>query len=338
MDIEHVGDATGHPGSEVTAGGPQDDDAAASHVFATVVADAFHDGSDAGIADAEALASAAVDVDLAGRGTIHGDVADDDVVLSFEAGVRRRVDDEFAAGEALAEVVVGVALDGERHAARDEGAEALTGRTLKADTNGVLWETLRAVFLGDLVAGDRAGDAVDVLDRQLGDDLLAALDGGCADAEERRDVEGLVEAVVLFDGAEATDLGADVRRVKDLREIETFGFPVRDGALRFEAVGTADHLFDGAEAELGHELAHFCGDERHEIHDVLGLAGEFGAEPRVLSRHTRGAGVEMADAHHDAAGGNERSGRETKFFGAEQRGHNHVAAGLELAVRLNGDA
>src|SRR5258708_12955258 len=49
-------------------------------------------------------------------------------------------------------------------------------------------------------------------------------------------------------------------------------------------------------------------------------------------------GVEVADAHHDAAGGDERRGGEAELLGAEQGGHDDVAAGLELAVGLDGDA
>ena len=71
---------------------------------------------------------------------------------------------------------------------------------------------------------------------------------------------------------------------------------------------------------------------------MLGLAGELRAELRVLRRDTRRAGVEVADAHHDAAGGNQRRGGEAEFLGAKQRGNDDVAAGLELAVGLDGDA
>ena len=42
----------------------------------------------------------------------------------------RRVDDDLAAGQALADVVVGVAFERQRHAARHERAEALAGRAL----------------------------------------------------------------------------------------------------------------------------------------------------------------------------------------------------------------
>ena len=44
----------------------------------------------------------------------------------------------------------------------------------------------------------------------------------------------------------------------------------------------ADHFVDGAEAELGHVLAHLLGDEEEEVDDVLGRAGESRAQNGVL--------------------------------------------------------
>ena len=46
----------------------------------------------------------------------------------------------------------------------------------------------------------------------------------------------------------------------------------------------------------------------------------------------------MADAHHDAAQRDQRRGGEAEFLGAEQRGDDDVAAGLQLAVGLDDDA
>ncbi len=63
----------------------------------------------------------------------------------------------------------------------------------------------------------------------------------------------------------------------------------------------ADHLVDGAEAELGHVLAHLLGDEEEEVDDVLGRAGEARAEDRILGGDADGAGIQVALAHHDAA-------------------------------------
>jgi len=54
------------------------------------------------------------------------------------------------------------------------------------------------------------------------------------------------------------------------REVEALcAFQWSTARARLEPVGAADHLVDGAEAQLGHELAHLLGDEAHEVHHVL---------------------------------------------------------------------
>ena len=45
----------------------------------------------------------------------------------------------------------------------------------------------------------------------------------------------------------------------------------------------------------------------------------------------------MTDAHHHAARHHERGRGETELFGTQQRGNNHISAGLELAIGLNDD-
>ena len=100
----------------------------------------------------------------------------------------------------------------------------------------------------------------------------------------------------------------------------------------------ADHLVDGAEAQLRHHLADLFGDEQEEVLDELRLAGEPLAQHRVLRGHTDRAGVEVTHPHHDAARHHQRRGGEAELLGAEQRGDHDVAAGLELAVDLHDDA
>ena len=93
-----------------------------------------------------------------------------------------------------------------------------------------------------------------------------------------------------------------------------------------------------AEAQLRHDLAQLLGDEEEVVDDVLGLAGEALAQHRVLRRDADRAGVEMALAHHDAAGGDQRRGGEAELVGAEQRADRDVAAGAQAAVDLHRDA
>ena len=58
--VEDVGDAAGHARAEVDASRAENDDLAAGHVLAAVVADAFRDERDARVADGEALAGLSV--------------------------------------------------------------------------------------------------------------------------------------------------------------------------------------------------------------------------------------------------------------------------------------
>ncbi len=92
---------------------------------------AFHDGIRAGVADAEALAGHAADVDLAGCRAVESRVADDDVLARDERRPGRRGNDDLAAGQSFAEIVVGVTIQQQRHALRDERAEGLTRRAFE---------------------------------------------------------------------------------------------------------------------------------------------------------------------------------------------------------------
>ena len=66
----------------------EDDDDAAGHVFAAVVADALDDGDGAGVAHGEALAGDAAEIAFAGDGAVEHRVADDDRALGGR--LRRR--------------------------------------------------------------------------------------------------------------------------------------------------------------------------------------------------------------------------------------------------------
>jgi len=133
--VEHVGDAPGHAGREVAAGRTEHHHPAAGHVLAAVVAHALDHRVGAAVAHAEALARHAADVGLAARGTVQRHVADDDVVLGREGRLARREDGDLAARQPLADVVVGVALEQQRHARRDERAEALSGRAAEVQAD-----------------------------------------------------------------------------------------------------------------------------------------------------------------------------------------------------------
>src|SRR5262249_39634712 len=151
---------------EVLAGWAKHDHPATRHVLAAVVADRQDHGLQSAVADAEALADHAADVRLAARRAVEGHVADDDVVHRPEGRFARRRDDDFATREALADVIVSVALQHQRDALRYERAETLAGRALEMQLNRVLRETDRAEAARHLAAEHGANYAVDVANQQ----------------------------------------------------------------------------------------------------------------------------------------------------------------------------
>ena len=84
-----------------------------------------------------------------------------------------------------------------------------------------------------------------------------------------------------------------------------------------QALGSADHLVDGAEAQAGHDAADLFGNGVEEVDDILGLALELGTKTVVEGGDTDRAVVEMALADIDTAHGNERGSSEIVLLGAE---------------------
>jgi hypothetical protein len=70
MTISRLQRCAGHAGGEVAAGGADDHDAAAGHILATVIANAFDDCVGAAVADAKPLAGHATEESLAAGGAV----------------------------------------------------------------------------------------------------------------------------------------------------------------------------------------------------------------------------------------------------------------------------
>ena len=196
--IQHVGDAAAHARGEIAAGLAEHDHAPAGHVFATMVADGFHDGVHAAVADAETFARHAADVNLAGRRAVKRHVADDDVFLGDECGTLRRINNDFAAAQAFAEIIVGVAFEFEGHARGHERAEALAGAAVEISVGSCppadpFGPCFFVTSLPTMVPTTR----FDVADRQVGMDLSPRSMAGSQMLEQLRDVERFLEAMVL---------------------------------------------------------------------------------------------------------------------------------------------
>ena len=125
------GDAAGEAGAEVIADRAQHHYRAAGHVFAAIGADAFDHCDGAGVADGEALATFAGSEEFTGGGAVQDGVADDGVLVADQFRGRRRPYHDGGAGQAFADIVIGVAEDFELEPGDREGAERLPGRAVQ---------------------------------------------------------------------------------------------------------------------------------------------------------------------------------------------------------------
>ena len=288
---------------------------------------------------AESLARNAPDERLPARRAVQRDVADDGVLLRGEGRAFGRHDRHLAAGESLAEVVVGVAFQTHRDARREEGPEALPPGAGQVDTDRVLRQAVLAVALGDLVAEHRPQRPVAVADVHREPHGDSVLDGGPAPLDQRV-VERRVDAVVLrlFRHEVRRDAVWNLRPVQKGREVEAARLPMVYGSGGVQHVYPPHHLVDRAEAHVRHDLPQLLGHEEEVVDDVFGLPCEFLAKDGILRGDADGAGVQVALAEHDAAHDDERRCREAELLCAEQAGYSHVATGLQLPVRLHDDA
>ena len=130
-------------------------DDAARHIFAAVVAGAFDHCDRSGVADSEALAGNALEISLARNRAVEHGVADDDVLRRVAVGAVRLANDHAPARKALADIIIGVAGQLERHAMRQERAKALPRGALQPDEDAVVrqasWPKRRATSPDSIV-------------------------------------------------------------------------------------------------------------------------------------------------------------------------------------------
>ena len=134
--------------------------------------------------------------------------------------------------------------------------------------------------------------------------------------------------MILIVHAARDDVIGNRRHIQDRREIELLRLPMVNGFLHVKLVPAPNHLVNSSETQLSHQLTNLFGNHPEVIHDVFGFAGEFLPEDGILRRHSDRTGIEMADAHHNAAGNNQCRSRESEFFCAEQRCNDDIATGF----------
>src|SRR5258706_10186456 len=71
---------------------------------------------------------------------------------------------------------------------------------------------------------------------------------------------------------------------------------------------------------------------------MVRITAEFRAQSWILGSHADRTGVQVTDAHHDAAETHQRRRSKAKFLCSQQGRNHHIATGLELAVGFQNDA
>jgi hypothetical protein len=149
----------------------------------------------------------------------------------------------------LADVVVTFASQFQRHALGQECTEALAGRSGQFDVNGVIRQTGVTITAGDFARQHGATGAIDVDDRGFDLDLLALFERRLGLLDQLV-IKRLAQAVILFFSLATRLMGWHVRLIKDLRKIQTLGFPVIDTRTHIEQIGTTDQIFKLADTQL----------------------------------------------------------------------------------------
>mmetsp|Transcript_6889 Transcript_6889/g.18757 ORF Transcript_6889/g.18757 Transcript_6889/m.18757 type:complete len:1126 (+) Transcript_6889:86-3463(+) len=336
--VEEVPNAASHARADVPPDAAQHHHAAARHVLAAVIARAFHDSLGQRVSHREPLTRPAVEKRLAAGGSVQARVTRDDAILGVKRRRRRGRDGNRPAGHRLAHVVVRLADEFHVDAVDGEPAEGLTGGSLELDVERPR-EARVAVFGRDGSGDSRGGASIGV------DDLL--LDRELTLLRDALDHAGILEDLVVEHAAVV------VRRHRAARggqssfargggeegEVQAGrlgGLPGRRSvgvhALLREQIVSPDDFVEGLVPHGRELLANFLGAQLEKVDEVAGRAWETSPEFLALGRDTDWAVVGVADARHDAPGGDHGDGTEAVLVGAHERALDDVQARAAAAV------
>ena len=303
-----------------------------------MVAHALYDGDGSGISHAETLSGHAVDIGLAAGGSIERHVSYYNIFILFKVHASGRIDDQFSAGQSLAEVIVAVPLQLQGQSLGDEGSEALSSGALALHGKGVLFQAFR-IPLRDLGTEHGAEGTVCIAHIQLDAPPASALQRGKQLLEQHLLIQSLLQLKIVYLLRIEGHLLAPARIgiVQNRGQVDG-----RRAALQIlfhlQQIRAAYQLIHGAHTETGHVFPQILGNEFHKVHDVFRFSAESFAKLRILGRHAHRAGVQVADTHHYAAHGYQRRCGKTELLGAQHGRNGHILASHQLSVGLDSDA
>ena len=301
-----------------------------------MIADALDYRRGAAVAHRKAFTSATGGKETTTGRPIQYGIAEDHIAVGHKAGVLMGTNDQLAAAQALAHIVLGFAIKPQIETVQPKGPKALTSGTGEADLNLTVGQAFVAITQGQLTSQLGANGALRIADlvrqphrcirigaqtrQHLFDNVIA----------NRRLGRQFVAGQYI-----APDV-TSVRHIEQRQQIHKASLAPKDHL--FEHFGMADHLIQVAIAQIGQHLAHLLGHIGQEIHDHLRCAIKLFAQFRVLGGDADGTGVFVTDTRHDTALGNHRAGAKAVFVGPQHRRHHHIATGGDPAVGAQADA
>ena len=279
----------------------------------------------AGVAHREALAGEPAEERAARRGAVEHGVADDHVLLGGESRVLRRPHREHAAGEALADVVVRVAVERQLDAGREPRAERLARRAVQLEarrppSSAARWRrgaraarrpcgsTFRDSSNSPPAAGASISSPVERARR------AASSGPRCGAAACRRDVRARAAGSRGRCRARCQCSSASSGSSRSTRPTSSSNRRMPSDAMICRTSSATWKKYSITCSGLPRKRARSSGS-------CVAIADR--------------ARVQVAGAHHHAAGRDQRRGREAHLVGAEQCGDHDVAARLQLTVRLH---
>ena len=258
----------------------------------------FHDSPCTAVADGKAFTGNTGDKGSAGGGAVKGHVANEGI-LRIPAGVYRGTDGQCSAGKAFSQGVVCHAVECNGLPLGQKGAERLAAAALCLNMPFTPQERAECPV---------GGGQLDMILKQAG---IGTFPQG---------------KIVLRAGLERNVAG----KPDQVGEVEIHIVPDP------EEVAAADQFIDGPGTQPCHDPAQLSGNEAHEPFHVFRLSGEFLAQLGFLGSDAQGTGAQVADPHHAASHGNQRSGGKPEFLSAQQEGDRDIMSGHELSVGLKG--
>jgi len=116
--VEDVSDSAAHASGEIPSARSQHEHHSFGHVLAAMITDAFHHGGCSGVANRKSFSGDSVEKGFSTGCAIERNVSNQNVFFGCESGSPRWIHHQASTGQTLADIVISLAFERERHTVR----------------------------------------------------------------------------------------------------------------------------------------------------------------------------------------------------------------------------